>query len=185
MAKSFSERVGTQLGILASYVVFTGLVTTEAYYSVFGIRYQTLQFPPAHILYRGITIIAGDLFMALPLFLAICWIVAGDAEPNGTRWRAAVRTLLMAVVALLIIGLTYQLSIHAGVAAGQRDALGMTSSLPRVETITGSAVRAGDAILWLDEREMIAFTPVTNASAVPVMKRILRSEIHDFSFTRP
>jgi hypothetical protein len=38
--------------------------------------------------------------------------------------------------------------------------------------------KLGDAILWLDANELIAFTPLENLTSVPVLKRILRSEIH-------
>ena len=182
--RSFSERVAAHLSVLAAYVVFTGLVTTEAYYSVFGIRYQTLQFSATHILYRGLTIIAGDPWLAVPLTLSIWWVFAGDADSSGVS-NGAGRTLTLALAALLLVGVTYRIAQSAGVAAGQRDAQDATSSLPRIETVSGGMAHPGDAILWFDDHEMIAFTPIDNLSAVPIVKRILRSEIHELSMSRP
>jgi hypothetical protein len=180
--KSFVEHVGLHLGVLAGYVIFTGLVTTEAYYAAFGIRYQTLQFPAAHILYRGMTILPAAPSLLIPLALALVWLVIGDtrySEPNPRPFGA---TLAMYAAAVLIVLVTYRVAWGSGVQAGQQDALSSSSTLPRIETVKVDDVemppKLGDAILWLDANELIAFTPLENLTSVPVLKRILRSEIH-------
>ena len=184
--KTFTERLVAQFSVLAAYVIFTGLVSTEAYYSVFGIHYQTLQFPATHIVYRGLTAVASDWVVVIPLILAIGWLIASDV--SLTR-DAAGRTVGagLALAALLIVGLNYRLAVRAGVRAGESDA-STSSALPRIETLDGGGAggpQVGDAILWIDDHEMIAFTPVPNANAVPILKRVARSEVHGFSFARP
>jgi hypothetical protein len=185
--KSFAEHVGVHLGVLAGYVVFTGLVTTEAYYAVFGIRYQTLQFPAAHIVYRGLTILPAAPSLLIPLLLALVWLVIGDRRYSAPNPRPLGATLAMYVAAVLIVLVTYRLAWASGVDAGQQDALSSSSTLPRIEALAIDKVefppKRGDAILWLDGDELIAFTPLENLTSLPILKRISRSDIHGLATT--
>jgi hypothetical protein len=183
--KSFAEHVGVHLGVLAGYVVFTGLVTTEAYYAVFGLRYQTLQFPATHILYRGMTILPASPSLLIPLMLALVWLVIGDRRYSEPNPRPFGSTLAMYAAAILVVLVTYRLAWNSGVQAGQHDALSSSSRLPKIETVKVDDMeippKLGDAILWLDSNELIAFTPLENLTSVPILKRIMRSEIHGLS----
>src|SRR6266545_3360112 len=91
---SFIDRIGLQASLMAAYMIFTGLVTTEAYYEVFGLRFQTLQFPPTHVVYRGLTILSSSPSLFVPLALFFGWLLVADdrvpARPRASRrkWLA-------------------------------------------------------------------------------------------------
>jgi hypothetical protein len=43
------------LSLLSLMVVLVGTSSTDAYYSLFGLRYELIDIPASHILFRGLT----------------------------------------------------------------------------------------------------------------------------------
>jgi hypothetical protein len=64
--KSTVSVLKEQFAMIAILVVLIGTVYTDSYYAGFGLRYQSLNLPAAHILYRGFTAIVDMPSLALP-----------------------------------------------------------------------------------------------------------------------
>ncbi len=62
----FLKLIRDQMIFVATFFAVFGLITTDAYYSQFGIKYQFLGLDYSHIIYRGFTLLYADkLFLVI------------------------------------------------------------------------------------------------------------------------
>lgn len=130
--KSMSEILKEQLALIGLLVLFVGIVSTETYYAWFGLRYQLLDVPATHLLYRGITSLVGEPLLALPYLVAVGCLCLDD---QATRRNWSIRSVSVPLTYAVLVGLiaaSYYGALHAANAAAQRDATAATSTLPRL-----------------------------------------------------
>jgi hypothetical protein len=118
------------LGLLVLYV---GIISTDAYYGQFGLRYQFLSLPSFHIVYRGLTGMIYTPYLIAPFLLAVLWlrldsILDPEKHPGFFAFRKAIGYFLL----LAILASTYPLAVRAGNNLARMDLNEETSQLPKV-----------------------------------------------------
>ena len=166
-----------QFALIAILVVLIGTVYTDYYYASFGIRYQSLNLPASHILYRGFTILRDAPYVALPYLLAVILLVTDVAA--GHTWYAKNRLRLSYLVIAIVLVLSYILASVAGKNAAKTD-LSTSSTLPKVKQLVGSddSPCEPDAcrLLIIDGDYLYVFVPTGN---VPTVKRLDKRMFHE------
>jgi hypothetical protein len=185
---SLADWLTRMFTVLSALVLFSGIVNTEAYYAVFGVRYQTLQFPATHMIYRGVISAMTLRSTLIPMLLAILWFIWTDRVVHPPANRQAT-VMILALAAILIVVLDLWLARESGIDAGISDTVLTTTTLPHVETVSEQQgtlpIKPGDLVLWFDSDEIVAFTPLTNATSQPIIKRVQRKDVHEFTLARP
>jgi hypothetical protein len=130
MLKALKEN----LSVLSLMVVLIGTSSTESYYGYFGLKYQLLSIPAAHILFRGLTAVWGLPLLALLYVLALA-IVATQSRlalllGGLDRLRWANHAAIAIFVMLAWVGGEY-----AGHSAALTDMKADASSLPLISKI--------------------------------------------------
>ena len=77
-----------ELLTLSSLVLFAGIISTEAYYDSFSVRYRLLGLPSSHVVYRGLTILIDAPYLLVPYLLAairLCSLIASQ-DGRFTYW---------------------------------------------------------------------------------------------------
>jgi hypothetical protein len=67
-----------QVIFVGSFFSIFGLIMTDSYYTVFGIKYQFLQLTATHIIYRGFTLIYFDPFFTIVFLVIIVGIAVSQ-----------------------------------------------------------------------------------------------------------
>ena len=177
-----------ELLLLSSLVLFVGLVSTEAYYSYFSVRYQLLGLPSSHVIYRGLTVLIDAPYLLVPYLAAAIWLwLSNHAKLDGRhRWHRLRGPLAYALI-VCVPGITYPLARHAGVAQARADLRAAGSSLPRVLTMEVSR-NGGNLHVYGDEDRLrlllttpdhvIVFPLPENSNQIPVIRRFLKGDVH-------
>src|SRR5438477_9600817 len=79
-----------QLILLSFLVLLAGIVSTETYYAVFGVKYQFLSLPSFHLIYRGLTSLFDAPLLLLTYAAAALWLVL-DMYGAAKRWDRFLR----------------------------------------------------------------------------------------------
>lgn len=186
MLKSLKEN----LSLLSLMVVLIGTSSTESYYASFGLKYQMLNVPAAHILFRGLTAIWGLPLLALVYILALV-IVACQPQialllGGLDRLRFANHAAIAIFVVLAWVGGEY-----AGYSAAMADMKADISSLPLVSKMDfkdgasdqmPSSPSQGYRLLLQTTEGLRIFKPVQNPSSEsPLIKFIPAGAINAFT----
>ena len=130
MLKALKEN----LALLSLMVVLAGTSSSDSYYAVFGVRYQSLDLPASHILFRGLTAVWGYPPLGIA-YLAALAIMAGQSRVavllgglDRVRWLNHAAIVLAVVVA-------WAGGNRAGSQAARQDASSASSSLPLISRI--------------------------------------------------
>jgi hypothetical protein len=181
--KSTASILKEEFAMIAILVVLIGTIYTDSYYAGFGLRYQSLGLPAAHILYRGFTAVTDMPLLVLPYVISVFWL--GFASTGTESNRAHIRIWVSYLAIAVILATAYPLAAYAGRRAAQRD-LGTESLLPRVKKLlptdsaTGSSCEVPDAcrLLLVDSDYLYVFVPQTGTD-VPHVKRLDRKVFHE------
>lgn len=188
---SFLTFLRDQLLTLGSLVLLVGYISTEVYYQYFGIKFQTLNLGPSHLVYRGITGI-WSYPLILISYCAGFVIISSDhifrSSAVGLKVRRyRVLSLLVAVTALLLF--TFTLSKSYGQNSARRDFSGIpgVSTLPEIVATTPAitSLISFDCsenpfqcenlkfrLLLIDHNYIYVFNPIHNEAAIPYVHRI-------------
>ena len=124
-----AEAVTKQFALVGLVVLLSGTAATESYYSYIGVRYFTYEVSTAQLLYRGLTLLKGHAYVALPYGIAALWLAA----PSGGRYgRALAHPFSPFVVAAAILVLVLPMSWWAGLRQAKRDLADGSSRLPTI-----------------------------------------------------
>jgi hypothetical protein len=174
------------VGLLFLYI---GLLSTEAYYVAFGIRYQFLGLTSFHIVYRGLTVVRDAPYLLVPYALAVLWLTFYDAF--ASRYWPRLAELRIATTFLLSFALlvgSYPLAVAAGRHQARTDMATQTTGLPSVTEMNGApileTVRPEDQYRLLlsdgDYVYLIETVPLNDVrkEAQPIITRIAKGDIH-------
>jgi hypothetical protein len=181
--KSAASVLKEQFAMIAILVVLIGTVYTDAYYASFGLRYQSLNLPAAHIIYRGFTAVTDMPLLALPYLIGVFWLGFVSTATDASRLRG--RIWISYLMLSFILAIAYPLTTYAGLRAAKRD-LGGDSTLPRVkqllpkEAASGTGCEVADAcrLLLVDSDYLYVFVP-QGTTDVPHIKRLDRRVFHE------
>lgn len=121
----------SELTLVSLLVIFVGIVATEFYYGSFGLRYQFLNLPATHILYRGLTVVPAAPYLLIPYALGFFWLYL-DGWLRDKLVSRRVRSPVTYAVVIGLLAVTYPMARHAAKTQGDRDAHEATSTLPEL-----------------------------------------------------
>lgn len=130
--RSLADLLKAYLAALATLVTLAGLVSTEAYYQAFGLRYQALGLGAQHFVLRGLTAVFESLWMLI-VYLAAVTVLVGDGF-IGARFKSykQLKPVLAAVVMLAFLWAGYFVARESGEKQALQDMVAATSKLPRL-----------------------------------------------------
>jgi hypothetical protein len=178
-----------QLALITFLVLFAGLVSTDTYYSGFGIRYQVMEFSITHLVYRGLTAVTDGPWLMIAYLVAIGWLAGGCAwlSKKGARLCQWVQPITYAIIVTLVI-IAYAAAISAGANAANRDLSAEASHLPIVREIKGKDGTAlpftGYRLLFAGKDTVILFKAVATAAESPFIHLLRRDDTSDITLTR-
>ena len=178
---SFASAVKDEMVLLGLLVMFVGMSSTEAYYSVFGLRYQYLAFSPWQLLYRGLTALLDAPSLLVPYLVAVVWMCWHREEgKRKKRDRGMWSNFASYLMVLLLLVTSYPLARWQGRRLAARDIDENTTTLPHViSMITERDERTaedGYLLLLADSDYFFVFTPLSS-SDLPFVERIPKDNI--------
>jgi hypothetical protein len=183
---TFSSIIKDEILLIGLFVLFIGIIHTETYYSAFGVRYQFLELPTFHVIYRGLTAIIAAPYLLIPYVLAIGWLgferyITSEKRPRLLRFR---RLVSFFVIFILLV-ITYPLARLAGQREAKSDLYVETSALPQILNLelSGDVVygpEAGYRLLVVDSDYLVVFKPLkqSDISAAPIIKRFSKGGVN-------
>jgi hypothetical protein len=169
--------------VLGFLILYVGIVSADAYYRYFGVKYQLLNLPSVQ--YRGSILLFYSPSLLVPFTLVAIWLIVDRyAMKTYARFRRA-RHIAVYVVMLLILLIAYQLAVRAGMKEAEKDMYETSSSLPKVvklvtakETLIGADSNL--RLLMVDEDFVIVFEPLkpSETEAFPHMKRFAKGDVN-------
>jgi len=184
---TLASLIKDELIIISFLVFYIGIISTDAYYSYFAIKYQFLQFPTFHIIYRGLTVLLQSPILLIPYLLTIS-LLSIDFYAIKSKWMRyqKFRTLGMYVTLVSVIVLTYPLAIKAGKKGAELDVVDKTSSLPRITKLkTGIEKKeinldANYRLLLETGDYVIFFQPIeaSDEAIYPTIHRYTRGDVY-------
>ena len=173
--KTIASILKEQFAILAMLVILIGTVYTDAYYSGFGLRYQSLGLPASHIIYRGFTVLLDAPYVCLPYLVAAIWLASDRSD--GSAWMARNRIWISYSLLMLVLVASYLLAVLAGQREAMRD-LGLKTRLPQIIRLLPRAAEDPCAsnncrLLLIDSDYIYLFSPQPRPD-IPHIKRLDR-----------
>ena len=174
-----------QIALVSLLVLFAGLVSTDTYYAGFGLRYQTLDLPLDHLMYRGVTALFHEWLLGFIYVVAVSWLAAG-ASLTARHWgvsEVTIRVLTYAIVALSVIG-AYYAGIRDGRAEAQVDLVESTSRLPIVNSLRvtdqiSNNYYDGWRLLFNGKDYIVLFKPASMPAQVPFVHILRGEDVHE------
>jgi hypothetical protein len=184
---SLSGVIKDELFFISSLILFVGIISTETYYHYFGVKYQFLNLPIFHIIYRGLTAIIASPALLFPYLATVAWLILdGFAVRQSWSWFLRFQRPLAYLLMLLILLVTYPLARRSGRAEAQADLRKDTSSLSTIlrldaQGFTDKEILENEyRLLMVDSDYVIFFKPLARGAtqSVPVIHRLPKGEVH-------
>ncbi len=122
------------LSFLSLLVVLIGTSSTESYYESFGLKYQLLNVPATHILFRGLTAIWALPVLAILYILALAIVTSQSRIALLLGGLDRLRWANHGAVAIFVV-LAWAGGEYAGYSAAMADMKADASGLPLVSKI--------------------------------------------------
>jgi hypothetical protein len=176
-----------QFALIAILVLLIGTVFTDYYYASFGIRYQSLNLPASHILYRGFSVLRACPYVCIPYVIAALWLIIDNGATR--QWVMANRIRLSYLIVAAVLFMSYWLASVAGLQSAATD-LSASSSLPKVKLLVGTAdtelanpcsVPDVCRLLLIDTDYIYVFVPATSKATVPNIIRLDKKAFNEIS----
>jgi hypothetical protein len=167
-----------QFTLITALVAYTGIVATEGYYAAFNLPYQFLTLPFSHLLYRGITAIFIDYWLALPYLVALAWF----SIDNYAIWRRAhrkfelIRVPVTYGVILALIVSIYLLAQKGGIKQARQEMRRDSRALPTIQCIMRKEnpttcdpqfAQEEERLLIFTDSFIVLFTPLADGQSLP------------------
>jgi hypothetical protein len=185
------EILRNQLVLLGLLVFFVGTVSTEAYYTRFGVKYQLLAFPASHILYRGLATLIEAWYLLGLYIIAVVWILLLDLLIERTGRSGALISAY--IVLFLLVCCAYPLSRIAGFQQARIDMTEGKSRLATIECVSLLESHACDPTyrrfrhLISSSGEVVVFRPITQSASasVPIVVHLPQGDVHELRTSPP
>lgn len=182
MGTSIWEALKVQLSLVAFLVVLAGTASIEAYYSQFGLSYESLALSADHIIYRGLTIVLVAPYVAIPYLIACAWLAYAPQIKRRLGWSDSFFVGCNYGLLIFAMVVTYILAGKAGTAAAFHD-MSVENHFPTIkllipklaESTVPCTRRDACRILYSNSNAVYVFKPLAPdlvGVAVPVIKRL-------------
>jgi hypothetical protein len=186
---SLAAALKDQIALISLLVLFAGFVSTDTYYSAFGLRFQLLDLPINHLIYRGLSALVNSSLLAPAYILAIAWLAFGaqlvQRYLKATNEQA--QAISYTVIAVAVIA-AYFGGIVAGRNAANEDILEATSRLPVIQSITnskGEPLQFEENRLLLNQKDrVVVFRPVKTLTELPFVHILRGDDVGEIVVTR-
>jgi hypothetical protein len=178
-----------QLLLVSFLVLFAGMISTDTYYAAFGLKYQFLDLPTEHLIYRGITALTTNWSLGVAYALSIFWLATGwslllSRFPKREQWL----DLMTYLIVLLVMGVGYYSAINSGAKAAAVDLCESTSELPKVEEATDTNDKKipidGYRVLLSGKDTVAVFRATDQVAQVPFIHLLKREDIRELTLLR-
>ena len=132
MKFDYLKTMRDQAIFVAAFFSIFGLITTDMYYSTFGVKYQFLNLNATHMVYRGFTEIYFN-----PLFFGVFIIILVGVFTSQARFTVKVRRTEIDAqyFAYAVLGIALCVGVYLSITTGEtsatRDIYADTTSLHR------------------------------------------------------
>ncbi|NIG56761.1 hypothetical protein [Chitinophaga sp. Cy-1792] len=175
-----------ELFLISFIVLAGGLVSIDAYFQVFGIKFESLDFSAMYVIYKGMIMITNHPSLLIPYLLTVLLLVF-ELIAIKRRWNRFLlfRTPIAYLLLLAILLLIFPLARHAGQDQASRDMSRTTSSLPvitQLETKTETIPPMARYRLLLIDKDFIYIFDTTEdiSTSPPIIDRIPKSDVIRF-----
>lgn len=111
-------------------IVIFGIVSTDSYYSLFGLRYQDIGLPYDHLVYRGFLLpLKKPLFLLLYFFIFIATAYANSSFTIRLGALLFDKTATFVVVSVICLVVGFKLARNAGADFAISDVYARTTAL--------------------------------------------------------
>lgn len=188
-AAGLTSALKEQLALITFVVLFAGVVSTETYYSAFGIRYQVLALSVPHLVSRGLTAVIDSPFLLLAYLTAIVWLSAGAAWIGRERpGLAGFIQLISYVLIFVVVAVSYYSAVAAGRHGAETDLAGATSRLPTVQSMTSPEGKPlpyeGFRLLTAGADTVAVFKPAQSRAESPFIHLLKRDSVGEITISR-
>jgi len=176
--------------LLGAFLVFLGLISTDAYYRSFGLRFQFLSYPWNLILFRGVQTVTR--FPSLLIFPILVLITLQADRSLKARISEGVRVPLFYVVALIIVFIATYRATSIGSREAAIDTVFSTSTLPKLSQVIRHEGGQNPycercLLLLMDSSQVVYFTGKSDkddANSLPTTQILSRSQVDQLVTTR-
>jgi len=178
------------LTLLALLITLVGISSTEGYYAFFGLKYQFIDLPTSHILYRGLTTVFLNPLL-IGLYLAAIIVLAGQSRIalaiGHRRWLHWLNYALIVVLTFV----AWFMGSQAGFVGARIDATEGKTTLPLLSELKIASGSTADEVfgavdgvrLLLHERNGIyVLNPVSDpVKETPLVKLIASGDYDGYT----
>jgi hypothetical protein len=165
VAQTFLDIAKADFVLVGAFLLLLGLISTDAYYRTFGLRFQFLNYPWNLIIFRGVLTVVRFPFLwllVIPIVAVIQidkWLAAAAwFRYNG--WRIAIVYVLTAI----LIACMPSLGTFIGSKEAKEDRSLPRSTLPKLYKIVGTGGVQEECdnclLLLMDSSEIVYFSGV-------------------------
>lgn len=188
-SSSLSGVIKDELFFVSSLILFVGIISTENYYQTFNIKYQFLNLPVFHIIYRGLTAVIANPALVFPYFVAVGWLVLDGlaAKRNWNKFLQYQRPLAYLLMFLVLLG-TYPLARRSGRIEAEVDLRSESSTLPIINKLEAKGFSETEKemfenqyrLLMIDSDYIIYFKPLKKdqTETIPIIHRLPKGEVY-------
>jgi hypothetical protein len=189
--QAFAEIVKGDFLLIGAFLLFLGLISTDAYYRAFGLRFQFLTYPWNLIIFRGLlTVIRYPLLWLFILLMVIAFQVDRYLARSTKFRHQGLRISFLYLLLAITISIMPVLGTHIGSREAADDMAWSTTTLPRISKIVG-----GDAqpipcthclLLMLDSSQVVYLAALDQGDkdVLPQTKILARSNVSIVETTR-
>jgi hypothetical protein len=188
--QTFAEIVKADFLLVGAFLLFLGLISTDAYYRAFGLRFQFLTYPWNLIIFRGLlTVVRYPWLWLLLLVIVVLFQVDRGLSRNTTfshhSWRIAVGYILTVIVAASLPAL----GTYIGADEATKDMQWTATTLPKITRIAGDDGQQECPqclLLLMDSSQVVYFGALNKGEkdVLPQTKIRARASITSLDTTR-
>jgi hypothetical protein len=189
--QSFAEIAKNDFILIGAALLYLGLVSTDAYYRSFGLRFQFLSYPWNLIVFRGILTVVRFPILWLPIaFIVVALQIDRALIAKGRFGRQYLR---MASLYLLSAGFIWWMTNAAtsiGLKEATSDMFWETTTLPHINRLVNSSSVEEKCphcvLLMMDSSQVTYFTALDKGDTndLPDTQVRARSTINSLSTSR-
>lgn len=188
---TFIDVAKSEFLLLGAFLLLLGIISTDAYYRSFGLRFQFLSYPWNLIIFRGLLTVVRFpplwlLVGMIVIVIEIDRVLASATKFPYQRWRISI----VYTMAAILVACMPRLGTFVGSKEAAQDMRWQGSTLPRIYKIVasdGTEQHCDSCLLLLmDSSQVVYFSGLTDGGMndLPRTKILARSAIQSIETTR-
>jgi hypothetical protein len=189
--QSFAEIAKNDFILIGAALLFLGLVSTDAYYRSFGLRFQFLSYPWNLIVFRGIlTVIRFPVLWLSVAFIALVLQIDRTLTARNHVTKQYLRMALLYLLSAVFVWWMTNAATAIGLKEATSDMFWATTTLPHINRIVNSSSVEEKCphcvLLMMDSSQITYFTALDKGDTndLPDTQVRARSTINAVSTSR-